>query len=120
MAFRFVGTKITGPRGDSGELIFCADEETVFTERDRLVFFLGRPGGRIIMKRTLKIDGEGRAVMKLHCAETAALSPGIYTWSARYVLDAVIDNEGNATGGTWVETPWRNREFEVQEVNGLL
>ena len=48
------------------------------------------------------------------------LAPGVYLWSARYVLDAALDSEGNATGGTWVETPWRNRAFEVQEVNGQL
>ena len=120
MAFRFVGTRIIGPRGDSGVLVFCADADTAFTDRDRLVFFLSRPDGGMVMKRTMKIDENGCATLTLGCAETDALAPGVYLWSARYVLDAVLDGEGNATGGTWVETPWRNRAFEVQEVNGRL
>lgn len=120
MAFRFMGTKIVGPRGDSGVLTFCPGGETVFSGRDRLVFFLSRRSSGVLMERTLEIDGNGCAVLTLDCAETAALEPGVYTWSARYVLDAALDDEGNVTGGTWVETPWRNLEFEVQEVNGLL
>lgn len=120
MAFRFMGSRIVGPRGDSGTLVFCADAETAFTDRDRLVFFLSRPDGGVVMRRALRIDGNGCATLNLSGGETVALSPGIYLWSARYVLDAVINDVGIVIGGTWVETPWRNREFEVQEVNGQL
>lgn len=120
MAFRFVGSRIVGPRGDSGTLIFCADGETAFTDRDRLVFFLSRPGSGVVMKRTLRIDENGCATLNLKSEETGALEPGVYLWSARYVLDAQINDVGFVTGGTWVETPWRNRELEVQEVNGQL
>ena len=120
MAFRFVGSKIVGPRGDSGTLIFCADGETAFTDSDRLVFCLSRQGSGVVMRRTLRIDGEGCATLSLRSEETMELEPGAYLWSARYVLDAEIDESGAVTGGTWVDTPWRNREFEVQEVNGQL
>lgn len=82
MAFRFVGTRITGPRGDSGVLVFCADADTAFTNRDRLVFFLSRPDGGMVMKRTMKIDENGCATLTLGCAETDALAPGVYLWSA--------------------------------------
>lgn len=121
MAFRFEGTRIIGPRGDSGSLIFTAEDAGEFTDRDYLVFFLTRRGsGGMVMTRTMQIDENGRAALELSSRETGALSPGTYVWSARYVLDATIDGEGNVTGGSWVDTPWRNCEFEVLEVNGRL
>ena len=120
MAFRFVGTRITGPRGDSGVLVFCADADTAFTDRDRLVFFLSRPDGGMVMKRTMKIDEIDWLEWVIASMHTAALAPGVYVWSARYVLGAVLDSAGGVTGGDWVETPWRNCEFEVLEVNGQI
>lgn len=121
MAFRFDGTRIIGPRGDSGSLIFTAENAADFTGADRLVFYLSRRGsGGVLLTRAMEIDGDGRAVLDLSPGDTRSLSPGMYVWSARYVLDATIDIEGNVTGGDWVETPWRNCEFEVLEVNGQL
>ena len=117
MAFRFSGTRITGPRGDSGTLVFTADAGG-FTDMDRLVFTLTRKesGGKI-MERAMSIDADGRSVLSLVNEDTRALSPGMYVWSARYVLNAQTDNSGHVTGGEWVDTPWRNCEFEVLEVN---
>ena len=121
MAFRFDGTRIIGPRGDSGSLIFTAENAADFTGADRLVFYLSRRGsGGVLLTRAMEIDGDGRAVLELAPADTAALAPGVYVWSARYVLGAVLDSTGGVTGGDWVETPWRNCEFEVLEVNGQL
>lgn len=121
MAFRFEGTRIIGPRGDSGSLIFTAEDAEEFTNRDYLVFFLSRRGnGGMVMTRAMEIDENGRAVLDLSPVETSSLLPGMYVWSARYVLDATIDGEGNVTGGSWVDTPWRNCEFEVLEVNGQV
>ena len=121
MAFRFEGTRIIGPRGDSGSLIFTAEDAEEFTNRDYLVFFLSRRGnGGMVMTRAMEIDENGRAVLDLLSVDTRSLSPGMYVWSARYVLDATINGEGNVTGGSWVDTPWRNCEFEVLEVNGQV
>ena len=121
MAFRFEGTRIIGPRGDSGSLIFTAEDAEEFTNRDYLVFFLSRRGsGGMVMTRAMQIDENGRAVLDLSPVETSSLLPGRYVWSARYVLGAVLDSAGGVTGGDWVETPWRNCEFEVLEVNGQL
>ena len=121
MAFRFEGTRIIGPRGDSGSLIFTAEDDTDFTDRDYLVFFLTRRGsGGMVMTRAMEIDENGRAVLDLSPVDTSSLLPGRCVWSARYVLDATIDGEGNVTGGSWVDTPWRNCEFEVLEVNGQV
>lgn len=121
MAFRFEGTRIIGPRGDSGSLIFTAEDAKEFTDRDYLVFFLTRRGsGGTVLTRAMQIDGDGRAVLELLPGDTKTLSPGVYVWSARYVLDAMLDEAGNVTGGSWVDTPWRNCEFEVLEVNGQV
>ena len=76
MAFRFDGTRIIGPRGDSGSLIFTAENAAEFTGADRLVFYLSRRGsGGVLLTRAMEIDGDGRAVLELAPADTAALAP---------------------------------------------
>jgi len=121
VAFRFSGTTIVGPRGDTGNLIFSSEAEgTSFTSADRLVFVLSSVTGGEIMRRTLPIDESGQAQLELTHEQTEALAPGRYLWSARYVLDAQLNEVGVVTGGSWVDTPWRNCEFVVQEVNGQL
>ena len=54
MAFRFDGTRIIGPRGDSGSLIFTAENAADFTGADRLVFYLSRRGsGGVLLTRAM-------------------------------------------------------------------
>lgn len=119
LAFRFYGTRIAGPRGDSASLIFCTGDGSQATERDRLVFILSRrEGGGVVLRRVAPIDEHGEAEVALSHEETKRLTPGLYYWSVRYVLDAVTDEQGNIISGTWVDTLWRNCEFEVLEVNG--
>lgn len=119
LAFRFYGTRIAGPRGDSASLIFCTGDGSQTTERDRLVFILSRrEGGGVVLRRVAPIDENGEAEIALHHEETKRLTPGLYYWSVRYVLDAVTDEQGDIVSGTWVDTLWRNCEFEVLEVNG--
>lgn len=119
LAFRFYGTRIAGPRGDSASLIFCTGDGSQTTERDRLVFILSRrEGGGVVLRRVAPIDENGEAEVALSHEETKRLTPGLYYWSVRYVLDAVTDEQGNIVSGTWVDTLWRNCEFEVLEVNG--
>ena len=60
MAFRFVGSKIVGPRGDSGTLSFCADGEKAFTDSDRLVFFLSRQGSGVVLSTSSMVSIYGQ------------------------------------------------------------
>ena len=119
LAFRFYGTRIAGARGDSASLMFCTGDGSATTERDRLVFILSRrEGGGVVLRRVAPIDGNGEAEIALSHEDTKHLTPGLYYWSVRYVLDAQMDDQGNIVSGAWVDTLWRNCDFEVLEVNG--
>ena len=119
LAFRFYGTRIAGPRGDSASLIFCTGDGSVTTPQDMLLFILSRrEGGGVVLRRAIPLDERGEAEVALSHEDTKRLTPGLYYWSVRYVLDAETDEQGSIVSGTWVETPWRNCEFEVLEVNG--
>ena len=83
MAFRFDGTRIIGPRGDSGSLIFTAENAADFTGADRLVFYLSRRGsGGVLLTRAMEIDGDGRACWSLPRRTRRRLRPGC-TYGAR-------------------------------------
>lgn len=121
MAFRFTGGRIVGPRGDTGLLTFVGRAKNhVFTEADRFIFTLQSRDGHVLMHKMLPIDSGGRAQVAFSHEETDALSEGTYAWSARYVLDAQLDENGGVTGGREVDTPFRNQEFEVQKVVSAL
>ena len=117
MAFRFIGGRIVGPRGDTGLLTFVGvPRNHVFTDADRFVFTLRSRDGSVLMRKTLPISEGGRTQVALTHEETAALPEGTYAWSARYVLGAQTDETGRLTGGREVDTPFRHSEFEVQRV----
>ena len=120
MAFRFSGGRIVGPRGDTGLLTFVGvPKNHVFTAADRFIFTLKDRSGSVLQQRTLPISADGHAQVALTHEDTRALSEGTYEWSARYVLDAQMDETGMVISGREVDTPFRCCEFEVQKVVGM-
>ena len=107
-------------RGDSGLLTIRTRGNHAFTERDRAVFTVRRRGGGVLMCTVLTPDGRGQVQVPFESKETEGFKPGMYEWDIRYVLDAVIGEDGTVSGGREVITPMRPGEFEVLKAVGKV
>jgi len=97
---------ITITRGDTGLLTITTESDHVFGEADRAVFTMSR-NGTVIKEQVLTPDMDGRVQIEFANAETETWTPGSYSWDIRYVLDAVMDEQGRVTDGREVITPMK-------------
>ena len=97
--FRVSGNQIAITAGDTGILAVIPDEKSdVPTERDRAIFTVReKVGGRVVLKKTLKPEADGRVRIGFASGDTAKLKPRSYVWDIRFALDADVNAKGEVT-----------------------
>lgn len=118
--FDVSGLRIRITQGDSGLLTLCTRAKFAFSENDKAVFTVRRPGGGTLLTAVLTPDAEGKVQVPFLNRETEGWRPGAYEWDVRYVLDAVQDEDGTVTDGREVITPMRPAVLEVLRAVGSI
>lgn len=118
--FEACGLRIAITRGDSGLLTIEPREAFPFEDEDRAVFTVRRRNGGVLMRAVLKPDEAGRVQVPLLGEETAGWRPGLYEWDVRYVLGAVLGEDGDVEGGREVVTPMPPGAFTVLRAVGTV
>ena len=95
--------KITLHRGDTGEVTFTATGRT-FGEDDRALFTIKDSSGSVV-KQTVYEMTDNAFTVEFANADTDYLSPGIYYWDVRYIVNPQYDAQGNIVDGDGVGTP---------------
>lgn len=91
-------------RGDTGEVTIRVSGYT-YGEDDRALFTVKDNAGSEIMKRVYEME-DNAFVVEFTNADTDYLSPGVYYWDVRYVVDPQYDQTtGEIIDGDGVGTP---------------
>ena len=107
-------------RGDSGLLTITTKSDFDFTEADRAVFTV-KDGERVMKQETLTPETDGSVQIAFLSAETERWpARRTYRWDIRYVLDAVMDENGRVTDGREVITPIQPQRMMVLEAVGSV
>ena len=94
---------ITLNRGDTGEVTITITGYTYGTD-DRALFTVKDGSGAVQMQRIYEFT-DNAFVIEFANADTDFLSPGIYYWDVRCVIDPQYDGQGNIVDGDEVATP---------------
>ena len=105
--FRVSGNQIAITAGDTGILAVIPDEKSdVPTEKDRAIFTVReKVGGRVVFKKTLKPETDGRVRIDFASGDTARLKPREYVWDVRLAIQATVDESGKVTDAEQIYTP---------------
>lgn len=94
---------ITLNRGDTGEVTITVAGYT-YQEDDRALFTVRDGSGAEVMKRIYEFTDNAFTV-EFANADTDYLSPGVYYWDIRCVVNPQYDAQGNIVDGDGVGTP---------------
>lgn len=118
--FCVCGSEITLTAGDTGILAVIPDEDSyVPTEKDRAIFTVReKVGGRVVLKKTLTPEADGRVRIDFASGDTAKLKPRSYVWDIRFALDAVVSAKGEVTAFSELITPCAPGTLNLTEAIG--
>lgn len=118
--FELNGTRIRLTQGDTGILTLNdVAGEHVFTDADRAVFTVRKPGGTLVTDMVLTPEADGTVRIPFTNDLTDGWKPGDYRWDVRYVLGAVMDN-GRVVDGNEVITPMLPGVLTILEAVGRI
>lgn len=110
--------KITLHRGDTGEMTVHVTGYT-YGPNDRALFTVKDTSGSEIMSEIFEMVDNAFTV-EFANADTDYLSPGIYWWDVRYVIDPQYDTGGKMIDGDAVSTPGSPFEMQVLGTVGQI
>ena len=89
---------ITMHQGDTGSFKIGAtrENETAWTEDDRMLFTVKNGQGEIVLQRIYRLDdqydlGNGKVLVEFHNDDTDTWEGGTYTTELRFVVDPIWD-----------------------------
>jgi len=94
---------ITLNRGDTGEVTITVSGYT-YQADDRALFTIKDSSGSVV-KQTVYEMTDNAFTVEFANADTDYLSPGIYYWDVRYIVNPQYDAQGNIVDGDGVGTP---------------
>ena len=89
---------ITMHQGDTGSFKIGAtrENETAWTEDDRMLFTVKNGQGEVVLQRIYRLDdqydlGNGKVLVEFHNDDTDTWEGGTYTTELRFVVDPIWD-----------------------------
>lgn len=113
--------KITLHRGDTGEVTFTASGYSYGSD-DRALFTVKDSGGTEIFKRVYELE-DNSFVVEFTNSMTDYLTPGMYSYDVRYIIDPVWSGEGadaEIVDGEQVTTPGSPYTLEILGTVGQI
>lgn len=118
--FQVVGLNITMSRGDTGSIVIRATGGHHFNQEDRALFTVKTSDGTIVKQEAHEIDGSGKFTVSFRNAETDYLSPGLYQWDVRYIINPHYDESGEIVDGDQVITPKMPQSLTILTTVGQI